>query len=168
MSGTTSKIFFTSDNHFNHAKIIEYCNRPFSSVEEMNETMIKNWNKVVGAQDIVYHLGDFAFGRNQLIEFKNKLNGKLILIVGNHDLRVFKLGKLKQIFDEAYKDLIIEIDGSNLYLSHCPTETPSPNIDFYLNGHVHQNWIIRDNCINVGVDVWNFTPITWQQIKQKI
>lgn len=54
-------IFFTSDTHFWHENIIKFCNRPFSSVEEMNDTIIENWNKVVGENDIVFHLGDFVF-----------------------------------------------------------------------------------------------------------
>ena len=60
--------FFTSDHHFGHAKIIEYCKRPFSSVEEMNQVMIDRWNEVVGPDDHVYHLGDFAFGHNDVVE----------------------------------------------------------------------------------------------------
>ena len=60
-------VWVTSDTHFNHANIIKYCNRPFSSVEEMNETIIANWNKVVSEDDMVYHLGDFALGDKSLI-----------------------------------------------------------------------------------------------------
>lgn len=54
--------FFTSDTHFNHANIIRFCNRPFKDVEQMNETLIANWNRVVGTNDIVFHLGDFCLG----------------------------------------------------------------------------------------------------------
>lgn len=56
------KVFFTSDTHFGHKAIIGFCDRPFSSVEEMTEVLVENWNSVVGPTDTIYHLGDFAFG----------------------------------------------------------------------------------------------------------
>ena len=59
------KVFFTSDTHFNHANIIKFCERPFGSIEEMNEALIANWNRVVGKDDIVFHLGDFCFGGSE-------------------------------------------------------------------------------------------------------
>lgn len=56
-----SKVYFTSDTHFYHSNIIDFCKRPFKNVEDMNETLIENWNRVVGQDDIVFHLGDFAW-----------------------------------------------------------------------------------------------------------
>ena len=73
-------LFVISDTHFGHANIIKYCNRPFSSVEEMNERMIENWNSVVTVQDHVYHLGDVYFG-NETSNFFHRLNGKKRLIL---------------------------------------------------------------------------------------
>ena len=75
--------FFTSDTHFNHGHIIKYCNRPFISMEEMNETIVQNWNKTVKQKDIIYHLGDVCWGLPDI--FLKKLNGYKILIQGNHD-----------------------------------------------------------------------------------
>ena len=81
-------IWFTSDTHFNHTNILKYepNTRPFATIEEMNETIISNWNKVVGEEDTIYVLGDFFMGLLTDIEpiFK-RLNGKVILIRGNHD-----------------------------------------------------------------------------------
>src|SRR3989344_4017153 len=84
------KIFITADHHFNHKNIIEYCKRPFKTVEEMNETMIERWNRRVGKDDLVIHLGDFGLGNKEKInEIRKRLNGTIILIKGNHD-RVIK------------------------------------------------------------------------------
>lgn len=80
------KIFFTSDNHFGHANVIKYCNRPFASVEEMNEAMVTAWNSVVGVHDVVYHLGDFSLGFESVANITYRLNGAKLLIPGNHDL----------------------------------------------------------------------------------
>ena len=79
-------IFFTSDTHFWHNNVIKFCNRPFSSIEEMNDTIIENWNRVVDKNDIVIHLGDFCFcGSDKFKELVEKLNGRIYLILGNHD-----------------------------------------------------------------------------------
>ncbi len=84
--------WFTADTHFGHANIIKYCNRPFGSSVEMNETMISNWNKVVQPGDIVYHLGDFCFGRKgyEFDIYFNRLNGLIVFIKGNHDKTTWK------------------------------------------------------------------------------
>ena len=65
-----SRVFFTSDTHFNHANIIRFCNRPFKDVSHMNEAIISNWNRVVGPEDIVFHLGDFCLGSDSVIFWK--------------------------------------------------------------------------------------------------
>ena len=83
------KIYLISDTHFNHANIIKYCNRPFSDVEEMNKTIIKDWNNVVRYNDTVYFLGDLILSKNKgkrARELINSiLNGNITIIKGNHD-----------------------------------------------------------------------------------
>lgn len=80
-------VFFTSDTHFGHANIIRFCKRPFENVEEMNEVLIENWNKVVSDDDTVFHLGDFAFGgSNVWKEIIPRLKGHINLIIGNHEI----------------------------------------------------------------------------------
>ena len=79
-------VYFITDTHFHHSNIIKYCNRPFKDVNEMNETIINNWNNIVTNDDTVYHLGDFCLSSDD--EIKNifkRLNGNIILIRGNHD-----------------------------------------------------------------------------------
>lgn len=79
--------FFTSDTHFGHANIIRLCNRPFEDVNEMNEKLIENWNKVVPENGTVFHLGDFAFGGSGLWnKVLDQLNGQIYLIMGNHKI----------------------------------------------------------------------------------
>jgi calcineurin-like phosphoesterase family protein len=78
--------FFTSDNHFGHANIIDFCNRPFKSVGHMQAEMVTRWNAVVGPDDEVWHLGDFAMGRiDETLPIAGALNGRINLLVGNHD-----------------------------------------------------------------------------------
>ena len=75
---TTDKLFWTSDTHFSHKNIMQYCDRPFSSIEEMNEKLISNWNSVVDSDATVFHLGDFAFGTiSQWEEVRSQLNGEI-------------------------------------------------------------------------------------------
>lgn len=106
-------IFFTSDSHFNHGAIIQYCNRPFSGAEEMDKAMITNWNSVVTSKDTVYHLGDFSF-KTDPGRYTSRLNGKKILIRGNHDKR----DDYKKYFDEVYDLLNLTIEKQPVTLCH--------------------------------------------------
>lgn len=84
----SNNIYVISDTHFHHSNIIreDYCNRPFESIEEMNEVFVKNWNEKVSENTSVFHLGDFGFrSRAQNLETYKKLNGNIICLRGNHD-----------------------------------------------------------------------------------
>jgi calcineurin-like phosphoesterase family protein len=146
--------FFTSDTHFGHTNIIKYCNRPFKSIEHMNEVLIKKWNNKVKLTDTVFHLGDFSF--KGFTEFKQKLNGNIILIQGNHD----------EDNRSIIKQMIINLNNKNWVLTHIPFEQNIP--DLCLCGHVHDCWKYKKYgnkiMINVGVDVWDFEPISMKQI----
>ena len=145
------KFFIISDTHFGHESVIKYCNRPFSSVEEMDATLIKNWNETVSNRDTVLHLGDFGFGKKEYIrEIIGKLNGKKILIKGNHD----------NWTDAFYKDAGFHtvsrfpIIWNEFYmLSHAPlllSET-TPFFNFY--GHIHNDSRYIDNATSKCVCV---------------
>ena len=83
--------YFVADLHFRHSNIIKLCNRPYSSMEEMNETFISKWNKKVKKRaDTVYIVGDFAWENAQPLEFLKRLNGRKVLITGNHDKKWLK------------------------------------------------------------------------------
>ena len=182
-----SGIFFTSDTHFGHSKIIDYCKRPFSSIEEHDKTLIQNWNNVVGQDDTVFHLGDFAYGNSQFISnIIKQLNGNIILIKGNHDLRNMN-PTLYNIFSDAVYQARILIDKQTVYLNHFPflcfehgdINLYKDNYSIQLFGHVHSGPLTSSEDVNrlnilfptqydVGVDNNNFTPISWIDVKNKI
>ena len=99
-------IWFTSDTHFYHSNIIGFCKRPFKNVEDMNETLIENWNRVVGQDDIVFHLGDFCLGGSaEWTKILDRLNGKIYLIMGNHDLKNIRQGYINRFEHVAAENL---------------------------------------------------------------
>lgn len=171
-------IYFTSDTHFGHANIIQYCNRPFTDVNHMNESLIQNWNAIVGPGDTVYHLGDFCMGKKKdNVPIRKRLNGKIIIVKGNHDPKDELLREGG--FDEIHNRLELELDGYKLYLAHIPIHLPDPTerwyppdligkppeyYDYFLCGHVHQQWKRQGKTINVGVDVSDYKPLTLTQL----
>lgn len=154
----TTKTFFTSDTHFNHANVIRYCNRPFASLDEMNRAMIERWNAVVGPADTVYHLGDFAMGKaTEWPSILPQLNGaRKIILIGSHDRKAAQM--LSTGFTEAYDTL----EWNGWLLQHKPFKTDRK----LLCGHVHEKWLRLGSIINVGVDVWDFTPRTIEELVQ--
>lgn len=148
-------IFITSDSHFNHNNILEFEPRPFNTVEEMNEGLIKAWNSVVHKTDTVYHLGDFSFGGiKDWQDTLNQLRGDIILIKGNHDKskiaeRVFREGLLHE-----YHPLgtVIKIDKMILNLSHYAMLIGARPRNFSIHGHLHSEDTGFTNHVNVGVD----------------
>jgi calcineurin-like phosphoesterase family protein len=183
-------IFLTSDHHFGHERIIELCNRPFSSVDEMNQVMIDNWNDVVYPTDIVIHLGDFIMGTFvENINIIDRLNGKIMLVPGNHDrvssAYTHKSMSAYQRFMQMYLDhgltILPEIESgllaASVTLCHYPYQgdsheddrfvdmRPVDNGDWLLHGHVHNEWKVNGRMINVGVDVWDYTPVSLDEIE---
>ena len=185
-----SRVFFTSDTHWFHTNIIKYCNRPYETVEEMNDALVANWNSVVGPDDHIYHLGDFCFGNvdkwNWCLEgypYSDRLNGHIHLILGNHDhKRVFREGTFYGRFDSIDYQKILFIDGWTVYLNHFPFACFSNDYDhkvIQLFGHIHSspnnignvlpdNVVLQWNQYDVGVDNNEYTPISWLQVKEKM
>lgn len=173
--------FFISDTHFSHSNIIKYCNRPFSSIEEMNRTLIENWNKVVSDSDTVFHLGDFAFGGLSTWEMiRPCLRGHISLILGNHDIRNINYQNEKRIskmFDWVGEMLTISIDNRPIILSHYPLLC-YPDKYWNLHGHIHSgpnststdfiNNTFKQSQYDVGVDNNDYSPVSYLQIKEKI
>lgn len=183
----SEKIFLTSDTHWNHKNIILYCQRPFETVEEMNESLITNWNNTVPKDGIVFHLGDFALGGSSAwLDILPRLNGQIHLILDNHDVKNFRPGYASS-FASVQEQLTVKVNKNLLILTHFPllcyndtwgTEQNCWNI----HGHVH---ICKDREANngkdfermklvfpaqydAGVDLNNYTPISYGQLKERI
>lgn len=181
--------WFTADTHFGHENIIKFCNRPFSNVEEMNQTIIKNFNSVIDPKDLLVILGDVCMGNiRESLALIPKINGHKVLVPGNHDrvwsgyqqsapkkiemLTLYNENGLSIWPESAFR---ISTDGSHSYLiCHFPYEGDSQEIERYqqwrpsrsrhpntwlIHGHVHNSWKVKDRQINVGVDVWDFLPV---------
>jgi calcineurin-like phosphoesterase family protein len=177
------RIFFTSDPHFLHKNIIKYCDRPFDDMEQMNEDLIINWNRVVGDDDLIFCLGDFSLGREMdTLHILNQLNGHKVLIKGNHEKSVMKKQYTRDEFNGGiYDRLEIKVnddevsDGfQDLVLSHYTmlTWNRSHRGAWQLFGHVHGNLDgdprLSPNQFDVGVDSHGFTPISYQEVKEII
>jgi calcineurin-like phosphoesterase family protein len=189
------KEFLTSDSHFGHRNIIKYCDRPFWSdkevdpsdedVHNMNETMIENWNRVVSANDVIYHLGDFAFlSKEKLKELRKRLNGRIRLIMGNHDY-YYGYKFLQDLdFDRVYDKPIIW--HQFFIMSHEPiflcvennhTQKVSQGVNdlkksglmhcINLHGHIHQISYNDPHYFNACVELHNYTPIDLLELEQK-
>lgn len=166
-----NKIWFTGDQHFFHKNIIRFCNRPFKNVNDMNETIINNWNNVVGKNDIVYNLGDISIGRQkEVVSILEQLNGRKVLIVGNHDEKV---NRIADKFEGVY--YYLELKEYNIVLSHYPFLTWNRiyHNSIHLHGHSHgtlkdvyneKGEIITNKRFDVGVDCNNFTPFSLEQV----
>lgn len=184
---TGDGLFFTSDTHFNHKAIIGFCNRPWESIEEHDQALIKNWNSVVSPDDTVFHLGDFVFGGfPKWKEIVEQLNGHIYLIRGNHDDKQMTAG-IQTLFEDCLYQARILVDGRTVYLNHFPFlcfghGDPKIYKDSYsiqLFGHIHsgpnstsadvsRSSILYPTQYDVGVDNNNYCPISWKEVNEKI
>lgn len=144
--------FYIADTHFGHANILHFDNRPFATVEEMEEELVKRWNTVVTKGDIVYILGDFCWKKeSEWIRILNRLNGSKVLIVGNHDIRGSATLRGMFLTVEEYKE--IEDNGRKVILCHYPIPFFKNHFygSYHLYGHVHSsfewNMVERDKWL---------------------
>lgn len=165
-------IYFVSDLHFGHGNIIKYEEEfrgRYRTVEEMNEDLIRQWNKLIGRGDTVYNLGDFFFNlkRDKVEGILKRLNYKnMVFLVGNHDsnrdLNVFK----EYGIEVKYADLI-KVNGYKLYLSHYPTILGIKYM-YNLHGHLHSNEVDSNYHINVGCDSLLKIGISLYEVLSKV
>ena len=133
--------FFIADTHFYHKNIIIYASRPFRDVEEMNEKIIENWNSRVKPRDTVYHLGDFAMCSNTLLSgIMDRLNGKILLVRGNHDNR--NMTAWQDLGFTVLRCPPIELKKEKILLSHYPLlDTQIPEGWINVHGHIHDKML---------------------------
>lgn len=177
--------FVTSDHHFGHARIIELCNRPFASVAQMDTEFVVAWNRVVGPDDTVLHLGDLALGkRDETIRLTDSLNGRKLLVPGNHDTisSVYRTSaknrqRTMDLLEECGWTVLPEIiggtrGGHRLIAAHYPYYGDSHGDDRHvearpvdegiplLHGHTHDaETRAHGHMFHVGVDAHDYTPI---------
>lgn len=179
--------YFTADLHLGHGNILRYCNRPFADVDAMNAGIIARWNDTVGPDDTVWLLGDVVVGHiADTLPLVAQLNGTILLVPGNHD-RCWPGNGPKSLpwierylaagIEDVYRSgAWIDLAGQTVAMSHFPYEDiarhegantrflPYDDGHWLLHGHIHDEWKVNGRQINVGQDVWDYTPVSEQQI----
>jgi calcineurin-like phosphoesterase family protein len=161
--------WFTADQHFGHANIIKYCNRPFKNVGKMDAELVRRWNEVVKPEDKVYVLGDFTLGDNAE-RYGNCLSGEKFFMNGSHDHRWFGTPAEWNYLPPLYS---LEYPRKGEYplvivLCHYAMMTwdRSHHGSYHLYGHSHGR--LEDplpRSMDVGVDCWDFYPVPLETIK---
>lgn len=154
-----------SDPHFNHKNIIEYGERPFTDLEEMQEVLIRRYNELVANDDIVYWLGDVGFCSKEIMtSIITRMHGYKILIMGNHDWHKSRNWFLDAGFTEVTKYPIIV--RNQLILSHQPMPMSDDYTYFNIHGHVHQDTLDSQFHFNASVEVTEYRPVLLDKIEQ--
>ena len=168
-------IYFTADWHLEHFNIIRYCNRPFKSTHSMQQELIRNFNTRVGPEDATFHIGDFTMlGAGQMGKVERvipKLNGAHHLILGNHD-RMKPFQYVDVGFTSVHTSFPLEYKWAKFVLVHDPSVYHILDDDVYLlHGHIHtlyRDLLPEKKVINVGVDVWDYKPVSVEEILELI
>jgi len=170
-------IFFASDTHFGHANIIRFCNRPFGTVEEMDEALVANWNDKVGGNDTVYFLGDLFFcaSAERVRDILGRLKGKKHLIIGNHDSDWMTKELVERHFIKVAPFLDISDGGMHLVMCHYPLMCwDRMGKAWMIHGHIHNNrhmdyWPLlqtRAHALNAGVEINGYAPVTIEELQE--
>ena len=166
-----SKIFMSSDLHFNHDREFIWKVRGFNSVEEMNETIVKNFNAEITPEDTLYLLGDSMLGRdmNAGLALLRRLNGKKHLLIGNHDTEKRIAAYLASgIFEDVHMNYRLKKEDRIYLLTHYPTLVANDGFNNVINihGHTHDKNHLSEVpfCYNVNVDAWDCKPVDFDLI----
>lgn len=160
--------YFTSDLHFGHENIIRFCKRPFKDAQEMTEVLVSRWNERVQQGDRVFVVGDFAFlTQADAQKVLNRLNGDKHLVRGNHDKVAVQLkgwGSIRDLVD-------VKVDKDHVVLCHYPMRVWNKSHHGSLMLHGHSHGTLPPFCnqsLDVGVDCWDFRPVTLEEVKQRL
>ncbi len=170
--------YFISDLHLGHANIIKLCGRPFATVEEMDEAFISAWNKKVKNADTVYIVGDLVWEKSNALDYINKLNGKKVLIAGNHDKKWLKKFDYFSYFENIVNYLEIKSNNIDITLCHYPMlewknsrKMGSKKLGYHIYGHLHNRYteefktlFMMPHALNAGADVNGFVPVTLEEL----
>ena len=170
-------LFVASDLHFGHKNILKFCpdSRPFSSVEEMNESIIERHNSLVSPQDTTYMLGDIAFcSGSDAAKMINRMNGKKILVVGNHDKANLKQPSFRAAFEEIHDYLSIRLpafDNLKVCMFHFPIYSWDEQHygSIHLHGHLHGKPTgLKGRIMDVGLDTNNCYPYRLEDVVKQM
>lgn len=163
MAGEVPRIFFTGDTHFGDHRTINIHKRPFASVAEMDDMLIRRWNECVGSEDEVWHLGDFARTAAIAKSILPQLNGRKHLIRGNNDPEELSLAT-EWVSVNDYRE--VRFGDRLLVLCHYPFRSWNGqhrrSID--VHGHSHGRLKPQPRQVDVGVDAWDFRPISLDEV----
>jgi len=159
-------IWFSSDHHFGHKNILEYTDRKnyFRNIDEMDRILIENWNKLIKKEDTVYYLGDFTFKNYK--EYEKLLNGKIYFIKGSHDKYNAPFIRLET------PDGLLDEYGHQRVIVMCHYSmrswTASHYASYHLYGHHHGKLEPYGLSFDIGVDCWDYKPVSLKQVEEKM
>ncbi len=162
-------LYFSADFHCYHTNIIKHCNRPFNNASEMVDCILDNHNSIVKPNDDFYFLGDFAWqlSYGKLSKLVNKFNGRKHFFVGNHDHAAY-FYRLEQdnIISSCNIACGIKVEDNYIWLSHYAHRSWNKAFQgaFHLYGHSHSKLPPYGLSFDVGVDCWDFKPISYDQV----
>ena len=170
-------VFFTADTHFGHANVIKHCSRPFTSMEEMDNAMLQNWNICVKERDDIYIIGDFCFrgSKDYAVQMLKQLNGRKHLITGNHDKKYLKDAKFTEQFAGIADLMNLTVEGEKVVLCHYPMAEWDGYFrgSWHIYGHIHNSrnetfeiMRTKERALNAGVDITNFFPVSFDELKR--
>ena len=166
-------VFFTADTHFGHANVLQLCDRPFETIEQMNETFINNWNKRVTGSDNVYVIGDMFFRCDDPESILKQLHGRKHLIIGNHDSSWMSKVNVDKYFKSVDLMAVISDGAHAMTLCHYPLLSwKHAKKSYMIHGHIHTKtdmdfWpllLTRDHVLNAGVDLNGFQPVSFDEL----